>query len=73
MHRGQTDACKRGEIVQHPGFGYRLVDVLTPGGKPELTRKNTIKKRVEIDPEAGEWIVRGAESIVRDNRGRSAA
>jgi DNA invertase Pin-like site-specific DNA recombinase len=68
VHRGQTDAFKRGEIVQHPGFGYRLVDVLTPEGKPELTRKNTIKKRVEIDPEAAAWIVRGAEMIVRDNR-----
>ncbi|MCE9630149.1 MAG: recombinase family protein [Planctomycetia bacterium] len=72
VHRGQTDAFNRGEIVQHPGFGYRLVDVLTPEGKPELTRKNTIKKRVEIDPEAAEWIVRGAEMIVRDNRSPGA-
>ena len=72
VHRGQTDAFKRGEIVQHPGFGYRLVDVLTPEGKPELTRKNTIKKRVEIDPEAAEWIVRGAEMIVRGNRSPGA-
>ena len=72
VHRGQTDAFKRGEIVQHPGFGYRLVDVLTTEGKPELTRKNTIKKRVEIDPEAAEWIVRGAERIVRDNRSPGA-
>jgi len=72
VHRGQTDAFKRGEIVQHPGFGYRLVDVLTPEGKPELTRKGTIKKRVEIDPEAAEWIVRGAEMIVRDNRSPGA-
>ena len=72
VHRGQTDAFKRGEIVQHPGFGYRLVDVLTPEGKPELTRKNTIKKRVEIDPEAAAWIVRGAEMIVRDNRSPGA-
>ncbi len=72
MHRGQTDAFKRGEIVQHPGFGYRLVDVLTTEGKPELTRKNTIKKRVEVDPEAAEWIVRGAEMIVRDNRSPGA-
>jgi hypothetical protein len=60
VHRGQTDAFRRGQIVQHPGFGYWLVDVLTPEGKPELTRKGTIKKRVEIDPEAAEWIVRGA-------------
>jgi len=72
VHRGQTDAFKRGEIVQHPGFGYRLVDVLTPEGKPELTRKGTIKKRVEIDPEAAEWIVRGAEMIVRDSQSPGA-
>lgn len=72
VHRGQTVAFNRGEIVQHPGFGYRLVDVLTPEGKPELTRKNTIKKRVEVDPEAAEWIVRGAEMIVRDNRSPGA-
>lgn len=72
VQRGQTDAFNRGEIVQHPGFGYRLVDMLTPEGKPELTRKGTIKKRVEIDPEAAEWIVRGAEMIVRDNQSPGA-
>jgi hypothetical protein len=72
VHRGQTDAFNRGEIVQHPGFGYRLVDVLTPEGKPELTRKGRIKKRMQIDLEAAEWIVRGAEMIVRDNRSPGA-
>ena len=72
VHRGQADTFKRGGIVQHPGFGYRLVDVLTPEGKPVLTRKGTIQKRVEIDPEAAEWIVRGAEMIVRDNRSPGA-
>jgi DNA invertase Pin-like site-specific DNA recombinase len=72
VHRGQTDAFKRGEIVQHPGFGYRLMDVLTPEGKPVLTRKGTIQKRVEIDPEAAEWIVRGAEMIVRDSQSPGA-
>ncbi len=72
VNRGQSDAFKRGEIVQKPGFGYRLVDVLTDDGKPVLTRKGTIKKRVEIDPEAAAWIVRGAEMIVRDNRSPGA-
>jgi DNA invertase Pin-like site-specific DNA recombinase len=72
VNRGQSDAFKRGEIVQKPGFGYRLVDVLTDDGKPVLTRKGTIKKRVEIDPEAAEWIKRGAEMIVHDNRSPGA-
>ena len=72
VHRGQTDTFKRGGIVQHPGFGYRLVDVLTEEGKPVLTRKGTIQKRVEVDTEAAEWIVRGAEMIVRDNHSPGA-
>lgn len=72
VHRGQTDAFNRGEIVQHPGFGYRLVDVLTPDGKPVVTRRGKVQKRMEIDPEAAEWIVRGAEMIVRDNRSPGA-
>jgi DNA invertase Pin-like site-specific DNA recombinase len=72
VHRGQADTFKRGGIVQHPGFGYRLVILLSEEGKPVLTRKGTIQKRVEIDPEAAEWIVRGAEMIVRDNRSPGA-
>jgi hypothetical protein len=48
------------------------MDVLTPEGKPVLTRKGTIQKRVEIDPEAAEWIVRGAEMIVRDSQSPGA-
>jgi site-specific DNA recombinase len=72
VHRGQTDTFKRGGIVQHPGFGYRLVDVLNAEGKPVLTRKGTIQKRVEIDLEAAEWIKRGAEMIVCDNRSPGA-
>ncbi len=67
VHRGQSDTFRRGGIVQHPGFGYRLVEVLTPEGKQVLTRRGKIQKRVEIDPEAKEWIIRGAEMIVRDN------
>ncbi|MEX0687992.1 MAG: transposase zinc-binding domain-containing protein, partial [Pirellulales bacterium] len=72
VHRGQSDTFRRGGIVQHPGFGYRLVDVLSDDGKPVLTRKGTIQKRVEIDPDAAEWIVRGAGMIVRDNRSPGA-
>ena len=67
VHRGQSDTFKRGGIVQHPGFGYRLVDVMTDEGKPVLTRKGTIQKRVEVDPEAADWIRRGAEMIVGEN------
>jgi len=67
VHRGQRDTFLQVGIVQHPGFGYRLVDVLTPEGKPVLTRKGTIRKRVEFDLEAAAWIVRDAEMIVRDN------
>jgi hypothetical protein len=48
------------------------VDVLTPEGKPVVTRRGKIKKRMEIDPEAAEWIVRGAKMIVRDNRSPGA-
>lgn len=65
LYRGQTDTFKRGGLVQHPGFGYRLMDVLTEEGNPVLTRKGTIQKRVEVDPEAPEWIKRNAEMIAR--------
>ena len=68
MRRGQDDAFRRGENLQKPGVGYRLVDVLDANGKLVITRKNTIAKAVEIDPEAAEWIRRGAEMIAYEGR-----
>ena len=36
VHRGQSDTFKQGGIIQHPGFGYRLVDELADAVKARL-------------------------------------
>jgi DNA invertase Pin-like site-specific DNA recombinase len=66
VKRGMDDAFRRGDNIQPPGVGYRLVDVKDAGGNLVITHKRTIEKRAEIDPEAAAWIVRGAEMIARE-------
>ena len=60
VKRGMDDAFRRGDNIQPPGVGYRLVEVKDPSGNLVITHKGTIEKRAEIDPEAAAWIVRGA-------------
>jgi len=62
------DAFRRGDNIQPPGVGYRLVDVKDAHGNLVITHKGTIEKRAEIDPEAAAWIVRGAEMIAREGK-----
>ena len=59
------DAFRRGDNIQPPGVGYRMVAVTNADGSPVITHKGTVEKRAEVDPEAAAWIVRGAESIAR--------
>ncbi|MFM7033783.1 MAG: recombinase family protein [Planctomycetia bacterium] len=66
VKRGMDDAFRRGDNIQPPGVGYRLVEVKDPSGNLVITHKGTIEKRAEIDPEAAAWIVRGAEMIARE-------
>ena len=68
VRRGQDDAFLRGDNLQAPGVGYRLVDVKDADGKLVITHKNTIEKAVEIDPEAAEWTRRGAEMIAYEGK-----
>jgi DNA invertase Pin-like site-specific DNA recombinase len=68
VKRGMDDAFRRGDNVSPPGVGYRLVDVKDANGNLVITHKGTIEKRVEIDPEAAAWIVRGAEMIAREGK-----
>jgi site-specific DNA recombinase len=63
VKRGMDDAFRRGDNIQPPGVGYRLVDLKDATGNLVITHKNTIEKVVEIDPEAAEWTRRGAEMI----------
>ena len=63
VKRGMDDAFRRGDNIQPPGVGYRLVEVKDANGNLVITHKNTIEKAVEIDPEAAEWTRRGAEMI----------
>jgi site-specific DNA recombinase len=63
VKRGMDDAFRRGDNIQPPGVGYRLVEVKDANGNLVITHKNTIEKAVEIDPEAAEWTRRGAELI----------
>ena len=68
VKRGMDDAFRRGDNIQQPGVGYRLVDLQDANGNLVITHKNTIEKAVEIDPEAAEWTRRGAEMIAYDAR-----
>jgi DNA invertase Pin-like site-specific DNA recombinase len=68
VKRGMDDAFRRGDNIQPPGVGYRMVAVTNPDGSPVITHKGTIEKRAEVDPEAAAWIVRGAELIARDGK-----
>jgi DNA invertase Pin-like site-specific DNA recombinase len=70
VKRGMDDAFRRGDNIQPPGVGYRLVDLKDADGNLVITHKNTIEKVVEIDPEAADWTRRGAEMIAY--KGKSA-
>jgi DNA invertase Pin-like site-specific DNA recombinase len=65
VRRGMDDAFRRGDNIQPPGVGYRMVTVTTPDGSPMITHKGTIEKQAEVDPDTAAWIVRGAELIAR--------
>jgi DNA invertase Pin-like site-specific DNA recombinase len=68
VRRGMDDAFIRGDNIQPPGVGYRLVEVRDAAGNLVITHKGTIEKAVEIDPEAAEWTRRGAETIAYEGR-----
>lgn len=68
VKRGMDDAFLRGENIQPPGVGYRMVAVTNPDGSLLFTHKGTVEKRAEIDPEAAEWIRRGAEMIAHEGK-----
>jgi DNA invertase Pin-like site-specific DNA recombinase len=68
VKRGMDDAFRRGGNIQPPGVGYRMVPVTNPDGSLVFTHKNTVEKRAEIDPEAAEWIRRGAEMIANEGK-----
>ena len=68
VKRGMDDAFRRGDNIQPPGVGYRLVDLKDAHGNLVITHKNTIEKVVEIDPEAADWTRRGAEMIAYDGK-----
>ena len=68
VKRGMDDAFLRGENIQPPGVGYRMVAVTNPGGSLLFTHKGTVEKRAEVDPEAAEWIRRGAEMIAHEGK-----
>ena len=68
VKRGMDDAFRRGDNIQPPGVGYRLVEVKDASGNLVITHKGTIEKRAEIDPAAAAWIVRGAEMIAHEGK-----
>jgi len=70
VKRGMDDAFRRGENIQPPGFGYRMVTVKDAAGNDVYTQKDKdkLEKRAEIDPEAAAWIVRGAEMIAYEGK-----
>jgi len=68
VRRGMDDAFRRGDNIQPPGVGYRLVDVKDSAGNLVITHKGTIEKLVEIDPEPAEWTRRGAEMIAYEGK-----
>ena len=68
VKRGMDDAFRRGDNIQPPGVGYRLVDLKDAHGNLVISHKNTIEKVVEIDPEAADWTRRGAEMIAYEGK-----
>ena len=66
VKRGMDDAFRRGDNIQPPGAGYRMVPVTNPDGSLVFTHKQTVEKRAEGDPEAAEWIRWGAEMIANE-------
>ena len=68
VKRGMDDAFRRGENIQPPGVGYRMVPVTNPDGSLVFTHKGTVEKRAEIDPDAAASICRGAEMIAYEGR-----
>jgi site-specific DNA recombinase len=68
VKRGMDDAFRRGDNIQPPGVGYRMVPVTNPDGSLVFTHKQTVEKRAEVDPEAAEWIRRGAEMIANEGK-----
>ena len=68
VDRGMNDAFSRGENIQPPGVGYRMVPVTHPDGSLVFTHKDTVEKRAEVDPEAAEWIRRGAAMIAYEGK-----
>ena len=68
VRRGMDDAFRRGDNIQPPGVGYRMVPVTNPDGSLVFTHKQTVEKRAEVDPEAAEWIRRGAEMIANEGK-----
>ena len=68
VKRGMDDAFRRGDNIQPPGVGYRLVDLKDAHGNLVFTHKNTIEKVVEIDPDAADWIRRGAEMFAYEGK-----
>jgi len=68
VRRGMDDAFRRGDNIQPPGVGYRLIDVKDSAGNLVITHKGTIEKVVEIDPEAAEWTRRGAQMIAYEGK-----
>ena len=68
VKRGMDDAFRRGDNIQPPGVGYRMVPVTNPDGSLVFTHKHTVEKRAEVDPEAAEWIRRGAEMIANESK-----
>jgi DNA invertase Pin-like site-specific DNA recombinase len=68
VKRGMDDAFRRGDNIQPPGVGYRMVPVTNPDGSLVFTHKQTVEKRAEVDPEGAEWIRRGAEMIANEGK-----
>jgi site-specific DNA recombinase len=68
VRRGMDDAFRRGDNIQPPGVGYRLMEVKDSAGNLVITHKGTIEKVVEIDPDAAEWTRRGAQMIAYEGK-----
>ena len=68
VKRGMDDAFLRVENIQPLGIGYRMVPVTNADGSPVFTHKGTVEKRAEIDPDAAEWIRRGAAMIAHEGK-----
>jgi site-specific DNA recombinase len=68
VRRGMDDAFRRGDNIQPPGVGYRLVEVMDADGNLVITHKGTIEKAVEVDLEAADWTRRGAEMIAYEGK-----